>query len=57
VIEREFGVSPEQMTCELYEKVPKATIYDISTTQKALGWQPIHAWTSVLSAVLNSLAE
>jgi len=53
VVEREFGVRPECRNTELYSQGSRASIYDISSTTRTLGWKPVHNWASILDEVLS----
>ncbi len=51
VVRRQFGVTPEIRDKALYERDPRASIYDISRTRDVLGWEPEERWSDLLERV------
>ncbi|MEX0807394.1 MAG: NAD(P)-dependent oxidoreductase [Dongiaceae bacterium] len=52
LVRREFGVEPEIRNPALYDADPRASVYDIGRTRKALGWEPQDRWCDLLIRVL-----
>jgi UDP-glucose 4-epimerase len=52
VVQREFDVSPEVRDAALYERDPRASIYDISRTREELNWEPRERWSDLLARVI-----
>lgn len=49
LVKKSFGVAPEVRRPEIYSAEPRATVFDIEATRRALGWAPEHRWADVLA--------
>ena len=56
VVQAEFNVSPEVRDTALYERDPRASIYDISRTREELNWEPRERWSDLLARVIAEAA-
>jgi nucleoside-diphosphate-sugar epimerase len=54
VVQREFDVSPRVRDMTLYERNPRASIYDIARTKQYLDWEPQYCWQDLFSEVLSA---
>ena len=54
IVRREFGVAPDLQDTQLYDRNPRASIYDIATTSRDLHWEPRVSWEDLLSEVMSA---
>ncbi len=51
-VRRSFGVDPEIRDPGLFERDPRASLYDIARTRAFLGWEPQERWDDLMKRVL-----
>ena len=49
LVEREFGIAPKLQRPEIFAEDPRASVFDIEATQRALGWRPKDRWADVMA--------
>ena len=52
VVRRSFGVDAEIRDPALFERDPRASLYDIGRTREVLGWEPRERWADLMKRVL-----
>ena len=53
LVTREFGIKPQVQRPEIYAEDPRASVFDIEATHRALGWRPRHRWADVLASAAD----
>lgn len=54
LVKREFGVEPRLQRPEIYHHDPRASVFDIDATRRALGWAPRHRWADLMAQAADA---
>jgi nucleoside-diphosphate-sugar epimerase len=53
VVRRSFGVDAEIRDPDLFERDPRASLYEIGRSRELLGWEPQERWADLMARVLK----